>query len=155
MLSLMDIAANNVRKLSTRLRPAILDDLGLEAAIEWQASEFSAKAIVECHLDLQVGDLDLEPERVTAVFRILQETLTNVARHAGANRVWVKLCRTDSELILAVKDDGRGISDSEVASPRSLGLIGMRERALAMGGHVEIGSEPSGGTEVLLHVPIE
>ena len=154
MLSLIDIAANSVRKLSTRLRPAILDDLGLEAAIEWQASEFSAKATVECHLDLRIGDLDLEPERATAVFRILQETLTNVARHAGANGVWVKLCQTDSELILAVKDDGRGISDSEVASPRSLGLIGMRERALAMGGHVEIGREPSGGTEVLLHMPI-
>ncbi len=154
MLALIDIAANSVRKLSTRLRPAILDDLGLEAAIEWQASEFSAKATVECHLDLRIGDLDLEPERATAVFRILQETLTNVARHAGANRVWVKLCQTDSELILAVKDDGRGISDSEVASPRSLGLIGMRERALAMGGHVEIRIEPGGGTEVLLHMPI-
>jgi len=154
MLSLMDITVNSVRKLSTQLRPAILDDLGLEAAVEWQASEFSTKANVECYLDLRVGDLDLEPRRATAVFRILQETLTNVARHAGANGVWVKLCQTDSELILAVKDNGRGISDSEVTSPRSLGLIGMRERAGAMGGHVEIRSDPGGGTEVLLHMPV-
>jgi PAS domain S-box-containing protein len=155
MLSLMDTTVNSVRKLSTQLRPAVLDDLGLEAAVEWQASEFSTKANVECHLDLRLGDMDLDAERATAVFRILQETLTNVARHAGASGVWVELSRTDNELVLKVKDDGRGISDSEVASPRSLGLIGMRERAGGMGGQVEIKNEPNGGTEVLLRMPVD
>ncbi|UCD23231.1 MAG: PAS domain S-box protein, partial [Gemmatimonadota bacterium] len=153
-LSLIDATANSVRELSTSLRPAILDDLGLEAAIEWQTSEFSNKSAVQCELELRVGDINLGPERATAVFRILQETLTNVARHAGASRVKVSLSEADGGVILAVRDDGRGITDSEVASARSLGLIGMRERASVMGGRLEISGKPGDGTEVLLHMPL-
>ncbi len=154
MLSLIDATVNSVRSLTSRLRPAILDDLGLEAAIDWQASDFSSKAGVPCELDLQIGDLSMGPERDTAVFRILQEALTNVARHANATNVQITLQQGANELLMVVHDNGRGVSLAEIVNPRSIGLTGMRERATVLGGHVEIRAAPGGGTEVTLRMPL-
>lgn len=146
---------STVQHLSSLLRPAILDDLGLEAAIEWQAQEFQAWNGCRCRIDLQIGSLAVDRERDTAVFRILQEALTNVARHAHATSVDVA-CRIErGQLCLDVVDDGLGIPPGGLGSPRSLGLLGMRERARAIGGRIQIDRGLAGGTAVRLRVPLQ
>ena len=154
MATLLDTTLDALRQISVRLRPAVLDDLGLEAAIEWQANELTAHTDIECMLDLQLGELVLDRDRPTAVFRIVQEALTNVARHAQARRVEIKLRTAEGDLLLEVRDDGRGIADEERASTTSLGLIGMRERAGALGGRVDIRRSAERGTVVTLRMPL-
>ncbi|WDT75276.1 MAG: response regulator [Candidatus Manganitrophus sp.] len=152
---LVDTAIKTVQKIATELRPGILDDLGLMAAIEWQASEFQQRTGISCRLrsDLQIVQLDRE--QATAVFRIFQEVLTNIVRHAGATRVEIRIKEKAGHLYLEVKDDGRGITGEEVADPKSLGILGMRERVLLLNGEIEISGGPKRGTHVRLKIPLQ
>ncbi len=154
MLALMDSTLDTVRRLSTGLRPPILDDLGLEAAIEWQVQEFASRSGCECGLQCDIVELVSSRDRDTAVFRILQEALTNISRHARARRVRVTLQVRGGQLVLQVSDDGVGISKLAISSNESLGLIGMSERARAFGGGVRIEALPNAGTRVTLKVPL-
>jgi signal transduction histidine kinase len=131
----------------------VLDDLGLLAAIEWQAQEFEGRTGTPCTVESNVGDAQLPRDVSTALFRICQEALTNVARHAEANAVGVRLWLAGDEVCLDVRDDGRGITHAQASNPRSLGLLGIRERARRMGGGTTILAGPSGGTIVSVHVP--
>jgi len=150
----MDSAADLVRKICTELRPGILDDLGLVPALEWQTREFSKRTGIACALRLEVKELELDSERSTALFRIFQEMLTNVARHASASRVEASLRRKGDMLLLEVRDDGKGISTEKVDGRRSLGLLGMRERALLFGGTVGIEGKSGQGTIVNVRIPL-
>jgi signal transduction histidine kinase len=143
----------SVRRIATELRPGILDDLGLMAAVEWAAQEFEARTGTKCHLDLPDGDIVIDPERTTAIFRIFQETLTNVTRHAEATRVDVRLGRENGNIVLEVRDNGRGIAEEQLSSSRSLGILGMRERALLLGGEFTIRGAPGKGTTVRVLIP--
>jgi signal transduction histidine kinase len=155
MMELIDSAVRTIRKISTELRPGILDTLGLSAAIEWQAREFQARTQISCDLLAPFEEVQLDLDRTIAVFRIFQETLTNVARHAGATRVRVSLSRQDGSLLLKVQDNGRGITDRERDKPESFGLLGMRERALMFDGEIAITGLPRQGTTVTLQMPID
>jgi PAS domain S-box-containing protein len=154
LIGRIDGAMDTVRRIASDLRPSLLDDLGLVAAVEWQAQEFERSTGITAKLEVEAVQPDLDDACATTAFRILQETLTNVARHAHASRVYISLGVTDQELTLEVKDDGRGITKSEMASPRSLGLIGSRERAIACGGELVIQGVRGKGTTVLLRIPL-
>ncbi|MDQ3818483.1 MAG: PAS domain S-box protein, partial [Acidobacteriota bacterium] len=154
MSKLINDTIQSVRKLATELRPGILDDLGLVAAIEWQAKEFQSRTGINCHLSLLEADIPLGSEQSTAVFRIFQEILTNIARHAGARNVEIKMDEREGELVLEVKDDGKGIAESKVSGARSLGLLGMRERAMLFGGEVRIRRAGERGTIVAVRIPL-
>ena len=123
-----------VRRIATELRPGVLDNLGLAAAIEWQAAEFQERTHIRCELRIEVKGTIWDREFNTMCFRIFQETLTNIVRHAKATRVEVRLMQVDHELVSTVRDNGRGISEEEVVHARSIGLIGMRERVAQVGG---------------------
>ncbi len=142
-----------VRNLTGRLRPALLDDLGLGAAVEWQAQDFAHRTGIHLECTVPEGDVRLEPGRATSVFRIFQEALTNVARHAEAEHVHTRLEVSDAQIRLTVEDDGRGIGDGDVNSVMSLGIIGMRERAGAFGGRVTIQRRSEGGTRLSVIMP--
>jgi PAS domain S-box-containing protein len=152
MVGVVDQTIDAVRRLATKLRPAVLDDLGLVAAIEWQAGEVAVRTGIHCTLDLP-PEVRLDEGRATAVFRIFQEALTNVARHAGASSVRVDLRSRSDELVLEVTDDGRGITPEELFDQRSLGLLGMRERAKAAGGRLDVFAAAEQGTAVVLRIP--
>jgi len=154
MLHLVDDTIARVRRISTELRPGMLDDLGLLPSLEWQAREFADRTGLECKLDLGGEDLVLEPGLVTTLFRVSQELLTNVARHAGAT--WFRLGMHDDpdQLTLIVSDDGQGITPDQVSNPKSLGLLGMRERVGAWGGDVTFHGVAGKGTEITVRVPL-
>ena len=151
----MDSTIQTVRRISTELRPGILDHLGLVAALEWQANEFQTRTGIKCEVRTRLPDPALEPEVATAFFRIFQETLTNVIRHAGATHVTVHLQTTPGRNNLEVKDNGRGISAEEISNPQSMGLLGMKERAALLGGEFKIGRVRGGtGTKVAVSIPL-
>jgi signal transduction histidine kinase len=153
MSELIGNTLHMVHRIATELRPGLLDDLGLVAAIEWQAQEFTERTGIECELHLGEKAVTFDRDLSTAIFRIFQETLTNVARHAGATRVRVDVEERPGEWTLVIRDNGRGIADSQVADPRSLGLLGMRERARAWGGKVTFEGAPGQGTVVTISMP--
>ncbi len=153
MLKLIDSTVHAVRRLSTELRPAILDNLGLIPAIEWLAQEFEKRTGVGCEFVTADDDLALDEERMTALFRICQEALTNVARYAQATAVHIVLETDEREMVLRISDNGRGITDAEAKGIKSFGLLGMRERARLLGGTFEIGSQRGGGTTLTVHIP--
>jgi signal transduction histidine kinase len=144
-----------VRRISSQLRPKLLDDLGLSAAIEWQAREFEQRSGVRCGIRSEPDDIVLDQARSTTLFRIFQETLTNVARHAAASRVDVVLRNFGNTLEMRIADDGRGIRPEEVMDGRSLGIVGMRERVRSIGGRLEIAGRPGRGTVVHVTIPGE
>jgi PAS domain S-box-containing protein len=154
MPELVDSIISTVRKIATELRPGVLDDLGLEAAIEWQIQDFQSRTGIKCAFASNLKDIPLDRERATAVFRIFQETLTNIVRHAQATRVNIRLERRGSELVLEVQDDGRGMSGRDRSGGKSLGLLGMRERAMMLDGVVRIVGRRGKGTTVGLHLPL-
>lgn len=154
MSELVYTTIQTVRRISTELRPAILD-LGLAAAIEWQAHEFQARAGVKPVLKLMEKEIRLDAERSTGLFRILQEALTNVVRHAAATQVQIQLQEQAGSLMLEVRDNGKGITASQISSSQSLGLTGMRERVLAWGGKVRIEGILGRGTVVSVTIPLE
>jgi len=154
MSKLIDTAIQTVKRISTELRPGILDDLGLTAAIEWQAEEFQNRTGIKCETSLYPEDISLDQVLSTAVFRILQETLTNVARHAQAMKVKISLNEKAGKLVLEVVDDGKGITQEQISDPKSLGLVGMRERILPWHGEVRISGIPGEGTTVTATIPL-
>jgi signal transduction histidine kinase len=153
MSDLIDSTIQTVRHVVTELRPGLLDDLGLAAAIEWQAQEFAERTGMDCELHLGDQDIALDRDLATAIFRIFQETLTNVVRHAEATVVGVRLEDQPEELVLTVWDNGKGLIQSEVSDPKSLGLVGMRERARSWGGQVVFEGVPGRGTTVTVRMP--
>ena len=154
MSSLIEATIDVVRRISSELRPGMLDDLGVVAAIEWQAQQIQKRTGLHYHWDSEVDNFSLTRERATAVFRIFQEITTNVLRHSAAKNFRVKLRQANGHFVLQVKDDGRGITESEQRNTRSLGLLGMKERALLVGGDVEITGAPNQGTTVTVRVPL-
>lgn len=155
MSNLIDSTIQTVRRIATDLRPGLLDNLGLVAAVEWQASEFQARTGITCRVTSNLRDASLAPDSATAVFRIFQETLTNVARHAQATTVIVDLGEQGSRVVLQVADNGRGIDLAEVTQSKSVGLLGMRERAAILGGDLVISGAPGQGTTVVLSLPLK
>jgi PAS domain S-box-containing protein len=153
MLELIDGTIQMVRRIATELRPGLLDDLGLAAAIEWQAQDFAERTGIKSELCLSDANTIQDRDLTTAVFRIFQETLTNVIRHAEATQIWVELDDQPNELVLIVQDNGKGITKSQISDPTSLGLIGMRERARFWGGDVEFRGAPEQGTTVTVRIP--
>jgi PAS domain S-box-containing protein len=152
-IELINEGVRSVRKICSGLRPGILDDLGLAAAIEWQAHEFASRTGIDCKVALPSSDLHLDGDCATSIFRIFQECLTNIARHAEAHSVKASLSTQDGELLLVVQDDGKGFRESEVSG--SLGVLGMKERAKACGGDVQVSSTPGKGTTVSVRVPMQ
>ena len=150
----VDDTVQMVRAIATQLRPGLLDDLGLVAAIDWQAEDFQKRSGISCVLTLPDNDPCVSRDQATALFRIFQEILTNVARHAQAAKVWIYLGEEQSAVVLEVEDNGVGISPAQMAERRSLGLLGMRERAAAFGGAVEIAGAPGHGTTVIVRMPL-
>jgi len=150
----IDSTIQTVRRISTELRPGILDDLGLVAALEWQAHEFQKRTGIHCEVTTELKEAILDEELNTAFFRIFQETLTNVIRHAEATKVGVRLERDRGHLSLEIKDNGRGISEAEISNTKSIGLLGMRERAALLGGRVTFTGAPGHGTTVLVRIPL-
>jgi len=154
MSKLIDETIGQVRRISAELRPGILDDLGLSSALEWQAKEFAKRTGTRCAFHSNVADVKFARDVSTAFFRICQEALTNVARHAGATSVDIRLERIGERLLLLVADDGAGMKPG-TEKPESLGLLGIRERARRLGGEVEVTAGKAGGTIVSLAVPLE
>jgi signal transduction histidine kinase len=154
MIGHIDQTIQTVRRISTELRPGILDDLGLIAAIEWQAHEFQTRTGIQCAVTALINETPKDQELDTAFFRIFQETLTNIIRHAGASRVEVRLEAENGSIVLQVHDNGRGISDAELADTKSIGLLGMRERAGLLGGEVVITGGSGQGTTVTTRIPV-
>jgi signal transduction histidine kinase len=154
MRTLIDSTVQVVRRISTGMRPEILDDMGLVAAIGWQAKEFQKRLGIRCRVELPVQQAHLGSELSTAVFRIFQEILTNIARHAKASSVSVQLDISRFRLTLNVKDDGTGLDENAVHARESLGLLGMRERAQLFGGQVSFHSASGQGTTVTVSIPL-
>lgn len=152
---LIDATIQSVRRIATELRPIVLDQLGLIPAIEWQTHEFQSRTGIQCRLDVYLRSASLSQTASTAMFRIFQEILTNVVRHAKASLVEITLQEQAGGLVLEVRDNGRGITDTELADPQSLGLVGMRERALLLGGNITFSGHSESGTTVRVRIPLE
>jgi PAS domain S-box-containing protein len=150
-----DVAIQTVQKIATELRPVVLDCLGLCAAVEWQVRNFQERTGIVCDSRVPAEEISVDRERSSAVFRILQESLTNIARHSSAARVEVGLECDDQALVLTVRDDGRGISQEKLQDMASLGLLGMRERAALLGGRCDIAGEPGKGTSIRVVIPLQ
>ena len=155
MAELADHTLSSMRRLALELRPAVLDDLGLEAAVEWQVEEFRRRTGIPCHLACELAGCRPDEDVSTTIYRVLQESLTNVARHAEASEVKVSLHSDRLGMRLEVADDGRGIDMGRVRETSSLGLLTMYERARACGGKLDLVSRPDHGTRVVLETPLE
>jgi PAS domain S-box-containing protein len=151
---LVDEMIATLRRIASNLRPGTLDDLGLAAALEWQAHDFENRTGIQCRVSLPRENLALDKERSTAIFRIFQESLTNVARHSGATRVEAQLEIRDDQLLFSVHDNGKGFDPVEAKMRKSLGLVGMQERALLLNGEFKIEGTPGGGTTMILRIPL-
>ena len=153
MMELIDSTIFTVKRISADLRPALLDDVGLIAAIQWHAQQFQSRTGIVCECDTALETAALDPERANAVFRICQEILTNVLRHAEATRVRVRIREENGCFVLDVDDNGRGITEDESRGARSLGLVGMRERVLLVGGDIVVRGSAGKGTTIIVRVP--
>jgi len=154
MFGLIDDTIQSVRRIASRLRPEVLDNLGLTAAIEWHAGDFRKRTGIRCKISAPSETPVLDRERSTAAFRIFQELLTNVARHANATRIDVTMRVDSGALVFTVEDNGKGIAESAINDSKSLGLLGMRERVLPFGGAIEIAGVPDKGTKVKVSIPL-
>ena len=154
MSQLIDSTIQTVQRISAQLRPGLLDDIGLFAAIEWQAEEFQKRTGISCELSISSQDITLDSERSTSIFRIFQETLTNITRHANATKVKVNLLKKGNRLELKIKDNGKGISKEKISDPKSLGLVGIQERVFFLGGNIEIKGTQDKGTSITVSIPL-
>lgn len=155
MIAAVDAAMDMTRTIVAELRPAALDELGLEAAVEWLAQDFQKRTGIVCRLETDFDERLLDQNLATAMFRVLQECLTNIVRHADATEANIRLKKAGEDLLLEVEDDGRGIGEDDVSDAHSFGILGMRERALLLGGSVRIerrGEAP--GTRVVVRIPL-
>ncbi|MES2938545.1 MAG: PAS domain-containing sensor histidine kinase [Pseudomonadota bacterium] len=153
MLAMLDASVAATRRIAADLRPLVLDDLGLGAAIEWLAQSFTQRHGIPCELDVN-EDLELQEPYATAVFRIVQESLANVAKHARAGRAQVRVARVGGEMLVSVRDDGVGFRLDDPRKPQSLGLVGLRERTHLLKGRVEVASRPGEGTRIEARIPV-
>ena len=153
MSELIDRTLTHVHSIVSGLRPVVLDKFGLVAAIEWQTSEFQSRSGIACEIHLPTKEFALDGERATAVFRIFQEALTNIARHAEATLVIIELKADGGNLILTIHDNGKGLSNDVIKAPTSIVLLSMRERALSFDGVTEVTSTLGGGTLVSVRIP--
>jgi PAS domain S-box-containing protein len=154
MHELIDEAILTVKKISTELRPGVLDDLGISAAIEWQAQELEKRAEIKVEFTSIPKDIVLDRDRSTALFRICQEALTNVVRHAHATKVQMTLKKEPKKVVLSIRDDGKGIEEEHSSDPRAFGLIGVRERVRSFEGEFNISGSPGKGTLVVVTIPL-
>lgn len=154
LIGLIEVSIQSVRQISSDLRPAVLDHLGLREAIQWEATKFEARTGIRCRLAWQLKNEPADRTRQLAMFRILQEALTNVVRHAHAGAVRISVRERGRLLTLTIKDNGRGITKAERSSVEAIGLLGMTERARLLGGRVTIAGAPGRGTTVTVTVPI-
>lgn len=155
LTQLIDQSIESVQKISSKLRPTILDELGLNAAIEWQAEEFEKLTGIKCSVVVPSEELNLAAEKSTALFRILQEALTNIARHSGADKVNITLLADQFSIFLEIIDNGKGITTEQVKDFKSLGIHGMEERAMVFGGQVSFDSIAGKGTKVKVEIPVD
>lgn len=155
MFRLIDGTIRSVRRIASGLRPEVLDEIGLAAAISWQARDFQVRSGIRCNVELPPDGPALDSARSTAMFRIFQELLTNVARHAHATRVDVRMGVDGHTMWLSVQDNGRGISEQKIMSSKSLGFLGMRERVLPFDGRIDIRGQRGKGTMVTIRIPLE
>ncbi len=155
MVGLTDRSLQTVHKICGELRPKFLDDLGLAAALEWQAEEFSKRTGIECTVEVEPQEMAVDADLSITLFRIFQEALTNVARHAGATNVQVSLRRIDSKIAFEVSDNGKGITRGQISHPKSFGLVGMKERIRLHGGELKIKGKRGIGTDLKVTVPLE
>ena len=154
MSALLDRTVTSTRRISADLRPMMLDDLGLADAAAWLVDDFAKRSGVTCRIDLPEEIPEVSKAVGTAVYRAIQESLTNIARHSGAKSAWVVLAVEDGTMQVEVEDDGRGFAPEDLAKARSLGLKGMRERIAFLGGSLDIARAPRGGTRLRLRVPV-
>ena len=153
MKDMADSSIRSVQGIAATLRPAVLDSLGLCAAIEWLAQDVQEHTELKCRVHLPEEEVPVEKEVSTATFRIVQESITNVLRHAEATEAHIRLRFEAGKIRLEITDNGRGLPPDKLADPLSLGLVGMRERALLLGGQFDIRSEPGQGTTVAVRLP--
>ena len=153
----LDQTVGSTRRISADLRPLMLDDLGLAEAANWLVGDFASRSGVQCEIRMTGnGELEgIDKSVATAIYRALQESLTNIARHAGARQAWVSVGADNGEIFFEVEDDGRGIAPADLAKTRSLGLKGMRERVDYLGGSIEVTRAPRGGTRVRVRLPAQ
>ncbi|NDP21930.1 MAG: PAS domain S-box protein [Paludibacter sp.] len=152
MISMIEALIDSVRKIATELRPGILDHLGLFPAIEWQISQFRLKNKINCEYAISEFDIDFDKNETTIIYRILQEIFTNITRHSKAKHVWVSIDKKDEYFILKVVDNGVGFVKNADSNTGSLGLMGMRERAMSIGGEIKIESELGKGTAIVFEL---
>ena len=155
VMKMADNAIDSVQRISSDLRPSLLDDLGLIAGIEWHAQDFERRTGIKCNLAMEKGKIILDDKLSTALFRIFQEALTNILRHAEATKVDVSMTIAGGRLVLEIEDNGRGISDEEIPGPTSLGLLGMRERISPWNGELHIIGTTDKGTRLTVSVPLD
>lgn len=151
-IELVDSTIRSIKKICTELRPGILDHLGIIAAIQWQAEEFQTRTGIICDVEAE-GDIHLDSDRSTALFRIFQEALTNVMRHSGATKIVAKIYSRDNNVVLEIADNGRGIADEEISRHASFGILGMHERVYPWKGTVNISGRPNEGTRIIVTLP--
>ena len=151
--AMVDDLVKMVRRIATELRPPILDQLGLPAALDWLAQDFARRTGIRCQALIGATDGAISQDLATALFRIVQEGLTNISRHAGAAQVEIRLGLNGACVTLEIFDDGRGITEAATSGPGSLGILGMRERAAALGGVLEVAPRERGGTRVTAWFP--
>jgi signal transduction histidine kinase len=154
MDQVIDEALKNLHAVTSELRPVILDDFGLAAAVEWQVEEFRQRSGIACRMENTGFEPDLPKDQATALFRIFQEILTNIIRHAGADDVAVRLEARDGDVTLEIRDNGRGITAAEISDPKSFGLLGIRERLYPWNGRVSFDGRPGQGTRVTVRLPM-
>lgn len=154
-LMLIDLTVQTVRRIATELRPGILDDLGLIAALDWQSHEFEKRSGIHCEFIANINPQELTSEISTGMFRIYQESLTNIARHSGATKVSTLLSKEDGYLKLHIHDNGVGYDVNEATKKGRLGLLGMKERVLMMNGKIELTSKPGSGSSISILAPLE
>ena len=154
LAGLVEVAIASVQRITADLRPAALDHMGLGAALEWEGTKFQARTGIRCRVDARIEGEPVDPARAVALFRIAQESLTNVARHARAGAVRLSLRRVNGQIVLEVRDNGRGITAQEMRAARSTGLHGMRDRARLLGGECRISGTPGRGTKVVVSIPV-
>ena len=153
LIGLVEIGIATVKRIAANLRPATLDHLGLPAALRWEASAFQASTGIRCYVRATRESTALDAEQQTVVFRIFQEALTNVVRHAKASAVHVTLAERKGTFELRIRDNGRGVKESDMSDPGAIGLLGMRERAAIIGGTFTIAGRPAKGTFIMVRIP--
>jgi PAS domain S-box-containing protein len=154
MTELVDTTIQTVRKISTEMRPGMLDDLGLTAAMEWQVEEFKNRTGIRSFFTAHPEEITLDSGRSTTLFRIFQETLTNIVRHSNADEIKIDMEKKEDHVTLKVSDNGMGITQEQIANSKSLGLLGIRERVLLWGGTLQILGTPGEGTTLIVKIPL-